>query len=213
MPSINLVSRVSGLALHLWEIKEDLSFFMKDILLTTNEDLEYESLMGKRQLEFIVQRYLLNKNLKGDKPLLRKMKNGKPFLINRDEKISISHSKNMLVLSIASRDHGVDLEWVDQRITRLASKFCNPSELIVPEYTNDVFWYTLVWSCKESLYKVDGLGQLEFRTQLAVHFTPDSFENGWGRGIIRRNEEELFFRIYFEYINGFIVSWVYPSGS
>ena len=211
MPAIEISSGIRDLQLNLWEIEEELAFFLKEIHLTSDEDLEIESMLGKRQTEFAVQRFLLNRTLKGIPPLMKKTKNGKPFLSNRAEKISISHSKNMLLLSTASVDHGVDLEWVDERIIRLASKFCNNSELSVPHFTNIVTWYTLIWSCKESLYKVDGLGQLEFRTQLAIHFTEKSYSEGWGRGIVKREDKELFFRVFFKEVRGFIVTWAYPS--
>lgn len=211
MPSIEISSGSKDLQLHLWEIEEGLSFFTREISFTSDEDLEFDSLMGKRQVEFAVQRFLLNRALKGLSPLMKKTKNGKPYLANLKQKISISHSKSMLILSVGKEDHGVDLEWIDGRITRLASKFCNNAELITPDYTDEIFWYTLIWSCKESLYKVDGLGQLEFRTQLAVHFTPESFRQGWGRGVVKRPEGEHYFRLYFREVNGFIISWAYPK--
>ena len=116
-----------------------------------------------------------------------------------------------MLLSTASYDHGVDLEWIDERIIRLASKFCNVSELQVPYFLNDVLWYTLIWSAKESLYKVDGMGQLEFKKQLAVHFTLESYQAGWGRGVVQREEVHSFFRIYFHVMNGYVITWAYPA--
>lgn len=97
----------------------------------------------------------------------------------------------MLLLSTASLDHGVDLEWIDKRILRLTSKFCSIEEMKVPEGIDPVIWFTLIWSSKESLYKVDGLGQLEFRTQIAVNFTAESFNQGWGR--VSSNVEILYY--------------------
>ncbi len=211
MPKILIPSEIQELNLHLWEINEPLEWFVKEVYLTSDEDLEFSSMMGKRQFEYIVQRFLLQKYLSGVRPLMKKTTNGKPFLVNRTEKISISHSKNMLVLSTASLDHGVDLEWIDERILRLTSKFCSVEELDVPMGIDPVIWFTLIWSSKESLYKVDGLGQLEFITQIAVHFTTQSFLQGWGRGIVERGDTILFFKIHFSIINGFVVSWAYPA--
>lgn len=211
MPEILLPSRIPDLKLHLWEITEPLHWFLKEVELSSNEDLEFESIMGKRQLEFVVQRFLLSRFLSGNRAIMRKTLNGKPYLVNRKEKISITHSKNLLLLSTANIDHGVDLEWIDDRIIRLASKFCNISEMQVPYFLDDVLWYTLIWSSKESLYKVDGLGQLEFKKQLAVHFTLESYQAGWGRGIVSRGEEHTFFRIYFHVMNGYVITWAYPA--
>ncbi|HMT78302.1 MAG: 4-phosphopantetheinyl transferase family protein [Saprospiraceae bacterium] len=210
MPAIDIESRVKDLDLYLWDMQESLDWFRKETHLTMDESNEFETMSGKRKLEFIVQRYLLCSNIQGIKPILMKMPNGKPYLSNRNEKISISHSKSMLIVSIGSMDHGVDLEWIDERIIRLASKFCNEAENKIPEEIDPVFWFTLIWSCKEALYKVDGLGQLEFRSQLAVHFTRDSFHQGWGRGKVRRNNVDVYFRLYFEKINGFVVTWAWP---
>jgi len=211
MPNILIPSLTNDLNLYLWEINEPLEWFEPQVKLTSDEDLEYSSILGKRKFEYIVQRFLLQKYLSGANPLMKKTSNGKPFLINHNKKISISHSKNMLLLSTASLDHGVDLEWIDKRILRLTSKFCSIEEMKVPEGIDPVIWFTLIWSSKESLYKVDGLGQLEFRTQIAVNFTAESFNQGWGRGIVERGDTILFFKINFSIINGFVVSWAYPA--
>lgn len=210
MPEISIQSTVRDLNLHLWEMSESLEWFASRTILTPPENLELESMMGKRRKEFIVQRFLLQQHFGDALPILRKTRNGKPFLVNQSEKISITHSKSMLMLSTAPVDHGIDLEWLDGRIVRLADKFCNESEKQVPHYTDAAFWYTVIWSCKEALYKVDGLGQLDFRSQLAVHFTPSSFDQGWGRGMVRRQDKTLFFRLYFCEINGFVATWAYP---
>ncbi|MCO6460229.1 MAG: 4'-phosphopantetheinyl transferase superfamily protein [Saprospiraceae bacterium] len=211
MPAIHIESKISELSLFLWEITEDIDWFRKDAMLTEMENNEFDAMTGKRRLEYMVQRFLLRKNLEGNRPIMLKTRNGKPYLINRPEQISISHSKNLLILSVGTKNHGVDLEKIDPRINRLASKFCNEEEMRVPDYTQADFWYTLIWSCKESLYKVDGLGQLEFRSQLAVHFTPESFDRKWGRGLVRRNNKEVYFRLYFEEIDGFVVTWAWPT--
>ncbi len=211
MPAIPIRSTVKDLDLHLWEMEESLEWFSRMTTLTSLESLELEGMMGKRRMEFMVQRFLLQRHFGEVRPILRKTRNGKPYLGNLPDKISVTHSKSMLMLSVAPVDHGIDLEWIDGRITRLADKFCNEEEKLVPHYTEAIFWYTLVWSCKEALYKIDGLGQLEFRSQLAVHFTPSSFAQGWGRGMVRRDDKISFFRLYFCEINGFVATWAYPA--
>lgn len=195
----------------LWDIKEPLSYFLQRTRLSAAEQDEINALHGKRQVEFVVQRYLLQNFFLDEKlPVIVKTKNGKPVLLYSPDFISVSHSGSLLALSRSKKEHGIDLERLDERIIRLASKFCNPTELQVPDYIDPIFWYTLIWSCKEALYKVDGIGNLEFKAQIYTYFTANSLRNKSGRGMIRRGEHQIAYELCFEVLGEYIFTQAYP---
>ncbi|HMZ24950.1 MAG TPA: hypothetical protein PLG24_08395, partial [Saprospiraceae bacterium] len=71
MPEISIQSTVRDLNLHLWEMSESLEWFASRTILTPPENLELESMMGKRRKEFIVQRFLLQQQFGDALPILR----------------------------------------------------------------------------------------------------------------------------------------------
>ncbi|HQW12240.1 MAG TPA: 4'-phosphopantetheinyl transferase superfamily protein [Saprospiraceae bacterium] len=211
MPAIEIPVLNENLDLQLWEISEPLNFFLQRTKLSALEHDEITLLSGKRQLEYVVQRYLLQMHsVDRVLPHMMKTKNGKPVLINNPDHISITHSGSLLALSRGSSPHGIDLEHIDPRIIRLAEKFCNASEVVAPSFCNEVLWYTLIWSCKEALYKVDGLGGLDFRKSIATYFTAVSIKKGSGRGMVRRDEQIFYFHLSFEIIGDYVLTVAYP---
>jgi phosphopantetheinyl transferase len=195
----------------IWDIKEPLSYFLQRTRLSADEQDEINKLHGRRQTEFVVQRFLLQNFFLDEKlPMIVKTKNGKPVLLYSLDFISVSHSGSLLALSRSKKEHGIDLELLDERIIRLSPKFCSPAELNVPDFAPPIFWYTLIWSCKEALYKVDGLGNLDFRSQIHTYFTANSLRNKSGRGMVKRGEQQMTFELRFELLGDYIFTLAYP---
>lgn len=212
MPQINLQMQPPSVNVQVWNIEEPMSYFLQRTRLTAAEQDEISGIHGaKRQLEYLVQRFLLQEfNIEYRTPQLMKTPNGKPVLLHSQFQVSISHSGPMLALSRSRREHGIDLELLDERIIRLAAKFCNYNELKVPAFVGPVLWYTLIWSCKEALYKVDGLGNLDFRRDLATYFTAVSMSRGSGRGIVRRGDQIFYYSLSFEILGDYLFTLAYP---
>jgi phosphopantetheinyl transferase len=57
--------------------------------------------------------------------------NGKPFLVNSKEYISISHSRNFIGILKAPFDVGLDIEEINERITKIKNRFLNEDELLL----------------------------------------------------------------------------------
>lgn len=212
MPPVNLQMQSPSVNIHIWDMDEPLSFFLQRTRLTAAEQDVISNISGsKRQLEYIVQRFLLQEyNVEYNIPILMKTPNGKPILASSQFQVSITHSGPLLALSRSRREHGIDLERLDERIIRLAPKFCNLNELQVPSFVGPILWYTLIWSCKEALYKVDGLGNLDFRRDLATYFTAVSMSRGSGRGIVRRGDQIFYYSLSFEILEDYIFTLAYP---
>jgi phosphopantetheinyl transferase len=77
---------------------------------------------------------------------------GKPLL--KDGRfISISHDKNFVGIIIQEREVGLDIQTVEERIHRIASKFCNEDELTQFQSSQD---RTAIWCTKEAIFKYFG---------------------------------------------------------
>ena len=77
---------------------------------------------------------------------------GKPVL--RDGRfISISHDKNLVGIIIHEEEIGLDIQTVEERIHRIANKFCNEDELNQFQSTEE---RTAIWCTKEAIFKYFG---------------------------------------------------------
>jgi phosphopantetheinyl transferase len=77
---------------------------------------------------------------------------GKPVL--RDGRfISISHDKNLVGIIIHEDEIGLDIQTVEERIHRIANKFCNEDELNQFQSTEE---RTAIWCTKEAIFKYFG---------------------------------------------------------
>ena len=85
-------------------------------------------------------------------------KNGKPYLKNEKKYFTISHSGNYVVLAIANREIGVDIEKTTHYSDAVARRCFTPLECewMHHQGSNEAFYY--LWTAKESVMKASGLG-------------------------------------------------------
>ncbi|MBD2770514.1 4'-phosphopantetheinyl transferase superfamily protein [Hymenobacter sp. BT664] len=105
---------------------------------------------------------------------------GRPWLTNiaRDVTISMSHSGAWVAAVLARGGRaGVDVEMIRDKAQRIAGKFLSPVELSDAQAASAEHFeaastlYTLLWSAKETLYKLAAQPGIIFKTQLLL----DSF--------------------------------------
>ena len=85
-------------------------------------------------------------------PYLQYNEFGKP-LIADGRFISISHDKNFIGIITGDQEIGLDIQTVEERIHRIANKFCNEEELNQFQSTED---RTAIWCTKEAIFKYFG---------------------------------------------------------
>ena len=132
----------------LWRVAEDL----------TSVNHEYRKKVQKinaekRQVELIGEFHLLQYlNLEAQ---LSYLENGKPVLTSGF--ISITHHANLVAFMIGKEPIGLDLQDANEKIARIARRFCNEGELASAQSQDDPLEFlTLVWSAKESIFKIYG---------------------------------------------------------
>ena len=107
---------------------------------------------------------------------------GRPWLAGAvpDTVVSLSHSGAWVAAVLAQGGRvGVDVEIIRDKAQRLASKFLTPAEWADAQAATHAApdassaHYTLLWSAKESLYKLAAQRGIIFRQQLLLHsFSP-----------------------------------------
>lgn len=123
--------------------------------------------LPKRELEKAGSRVLLTQLLGTTGFILDYHSTKKPFLKDRTEHISISHSHNKLAIIINEKENtGIDIELLRDKVIKIKHKFLSDSEM---EFANeDVDKLITIWAAKEAMYKVYGLKELDFKKNLFV---------------------------------------------
>jgi len=172
----------------IWKINEPLSALQN----MTKEKSKIKNL--NKQKEFYASRILIENLCKSFNIRyygIRKHDSGKPYLKNRTENISISHSFPY-VTGILNKEKkcGIDIEKIQKKILKINHKFLSKSEL--NKIKNNTKKNTIYWSAKESLYKLKG-EFLSFKNDIKIKELKNSF-NIYGKVLSKKillNVEEI----------------------
>jgi 4'-phosphopantetheinyl transferase len=132
---------------------------------------------------------------------------GKPHLQDSEHFISWSHSGNYAAF-IASETEpmGIDIEEVSNRIRRVEDKFCNKSDKDCIYKTHHSESLLLIWAAKESLYKLYGKKEVDFKNDMTI----EPFDMGQeGRFLARfhKGKEHVSFTMEYEFFDGHVAVW------
>ena len=136
--------------LYLWKHDDNEDYDSKELL----EPENFEKVSGyhpKKLLEMLMVRKILHEKLPGYKILYE---GRRPYLYPRDYEISITNSFPYAALAISHQKVGIDIEKFNPKIIRIKDKFLNSEERdFIPE-SEAMEYLTIIWSVKESLYKI-----------------------------------------------------------
>ena len=150
----------------------------------------------RRRNEILASRLLLKKILPNT--TISYNKHGAPE-ITSDKFISISHSKNLAAIIISQKKVGIDIEKISRKPVKISSKFIakNSHKPLSPEKA------TLIWTCKEAIYKWHQKGKVNFITDIKIN------------PFIIKNEDELIaefkhqqLTLYYKRINDYFLVYV-----
>ena len=143
-----LWSLPSNKNLKLWHLTESDEAWME--LAEKTGHLFPNKLPNRRDIERFATLLLLKEAKLEDQ--LQYNEFGKPVL--RDGQfISISHDKNIVGIIIQEQEIGLDIQTVEERIHRIANKFCNDNEL---NQFQSIEERTAIWCTKEAIFKYFG---------------------------------------------------------
>lgn len=160
----------------IWHIAEEKTFFVEKV------PVHRKITHPHKQLQHLAGRYLLQ-HLYPDFPyhLMEIADTRKPYLTNEEYHFSISHCGDYAAV-IVSKDHrvGIDIELVSEKINRIKHKFLSDDEYDSMQKgqtsngnqqlgNQSINQLTLLWSCKEAIFKWYGKGGLDFKEHMHVN--------------------------------------------
>ncbi len=153
-----------------------------------------------RRLEFLAVRALL-KDMLGYVPEIHHDGNGRPYM-DGGVKLSVSHTRGYAAV-IISRDCGVavDIEYVSDRVCRVAEKFLRKDESVATPLEK-----LAVWCAKESLYKLHSGDKLSFH-EIRVPGTPGVEKAATGRFCVENLRRGYAVDMYFAVNGDFLLTY------
>ncbi|WP_321517053.1 4'-phosphopantetheinyl transferase superfamily protein [Marinifilum fragile] len=161
--------------LYIWKIDEEVDYLKNQVELS---DKELEKFNGfgsqSRKKEYLATRLLVQKYISSDLRI-ENNEHGKPFLVDSDLNISISHTKNFAAIFVSKHSiPALDMEYLSDRVHRIAKRFLSESELENISDQDRTFHLYQHWCAKECLIKFYGKKDVHLIDELKIHpFSPD----------------------------------------
>lgn len=194
----------------IWRIEETAAELTSNVQLNGREKALVEGLnKGKRTLHWLATRVLL-RHMLGTTDYIDcpSDENGKPYLANFPQRISLTHSYDYAAVMMSDdREVGIDLEIVKPKIIRIADKFMKPEELahIHPDTQIDQLY--ACWCAKEAVYKLQGNKGVSFKDDMTVQ--PFDYQD---QGVLMLDldspKRQDTFKVYYERFNEYMLGYV-----
>jgi phosphopantetheinyl transferase len=188
--------------LAVWNIEEPEDFFLEKV------HLRREINHPHKRLQHLAGRYLLQLLDPGfPLHLIEIADSNKPLLINEEFHFSISHCGDFAAAIVSeNRVVGIDVELIRAKIEFIKHKFLTAAEQqLLP--TPDVRMLTLLWSCKEAVYKWYGKGGVDFKNHIVVKNISLNNDQGIVNCRFMKNKE-MNLKIDFRLIQNLCLAWV-----
>jgi len=169
MPLYNTLTVTKSTKVYIWKIEESETELAKSIVLTENCQNRMEGMKSEMHRRgFLSIRHLMAEAGYVDADLYYD-ENGKPHLKD-GKKISITHSGQFTgIIVSSSHEVGIDIERQRDKILRIAHKFTPIEEYRSIANTDALIRkLTIVWGCKESLYKIYAEPGLSFINHIEI---------------------------------------------
>ena len=214
MPFIPLDLGHPDISLSLWKVEEDEQYFQDRLNIYENEaEILARISHPQKRLEWLSSRLCLKELLKIRHRVESLNENtGKPYLSDFSFHISYSHS-NMFSGAIASRNHKVSIDLEDlskKRNPKTARLFMHPDELEHYHSLGDIKVFFLIWSAKETLYKIYAKKGIAFKHNLLVNPEKDPLkQEGIVTGILKTDEYEKTYDIHYRFFPGVLLTYTF----
>ena len=190
-----------------WESNEESDFLIQRAVLTADEMALLRNFKSdSRKREFLTVRALLQELFPAEKLLINYSKNGKPNLSGK-KNISISHTKNYVAIMVGEFSHGgIDLETINERIFKLATKFLNESEIKFTGFNPSIEKLQIIWGAKEVLYKIHEIGDVDFKKHLNVEEFTEAHSGNLYASILKSGYEKRY-HVHYETFAPMMITW------
>jgi phosphopantetheinyl transferase len=189
--------------LGIWKIEETEHFFKGNV--PQHRDVTHPH----KRLQHLAGRFLLQ-FLFPDFPyhLIQVADTRRPYLPNEEYHFSISHCGDYAAAIVSSKNRvGIDIEIPVVRIIRIKDKYLNEQEkkLWTAEGLQpDITEMTLLWSCKEAVFKWFGDGGVDFSDQ--IHLLGQNHEKEIIDCHFTKNDSKL--SVHYRLFDHLTLAWV-----
>lgn len=183
--------------IYVWKVVSTYDSLLKKTLLREEELLALAKIKSeKRKIEFIATRSAV-KSIFGNETTLQHLDSGQPY-IQGNKHISISHSKNYIVIAVGVHCLGVDIEEPTEKLLKVLPRILSKSEYEDFQKNPSTTLACKVWGTKESILKYTGNVKLDYRKDIRL----EKIEP------IKASYMDTVFNIEFENIDNLIVTLV-----
>jgi len=189
--------------LGIWKIEESEDFFKRNV--PQHRDVTHPH----KRLQHLAGRFLLQ-FLFPDFPyqLVEIADTRKPYLRGEQYHFSISHCGDYAAAIVSKAERvGIDIEMPENKIIRIRDKFLGADEKkkwAVDGPDPDPRTLTLLWSCKEAVFKWYGAGGVDFSEQIQLH--SQDRDNRTVDCFFTKNQSVL--SIHFTMFDHLVLTWI-----
>lgn len=196
--------------LGIWKIEETEEFFKGNVPLhraVTHPHKRIQHLAGRFLLQFLFPNFPYH--------LIQIADTNKPFLPTEEYHFSISHCGDYAAAIVSKNSRvGIDIEIPVEKIINIRSKFLGDNEQVrwLGSDTGNGFntgaeqrqLLTLLWSCKESVFKWYGDGGVDFSEQIQLQHQQG--EKEIIEGFFSKTQTHLL--IHYRLFDQLVLSWI-----
>ncbi|MCP4521743.1 MAG: 4'-phosphopantetheinyl transferase superfamily protein [Cytophagales bacterium] len=189
--------------LGIWKIEESLDFFHQKYELSAQELTQYSQLRHEeKQIERMAGRVLIKELLSSLSQTCYGVLNnekGKPYLIDQNYELSISHSKEYVAVIISLNEEavGIDIQLIEEKISFVAPRLFTEQEM--NDCQTSLTKKCLYWSAKEALYKIHQRKQLNFKKDLKI--SPFELKKeGTFTGFLQKKSHNFLYQVWDNYV-------------
>lgn len=211
MPFYHIKYLSDGSRLGIWKVEETIDELQTQLILNQEELIFFNNLKkGKRNLHWLAGRVLL-RNLLETKEFIdvKEDEFGKPYLLNFDFELSITHSYDYAGVIISKNKTGIDIEKMKKDLLFLAPKFLSLQEINDLNTFDHIKQLYVYWCAKESLYKLYGKKELSFKHNIVIKGFNYCSNKGSIMAEIRKDNYCKEFEInYEEFVPGYMLAYI-----
>lgn len=175
MPLYKHIQNNSDSDLYIWKITESVGELLQMVNLCDNDFKRFDKFGSEsRKKEFLTTRILIQQCL-GSHIQICNNQHGKPYLINSNLNLSITHTKSYVAILLSEKHTpALDMEYLSKRVHRIASRFLSKHELENISQTDKTLHLYQHWCAKECLIKLYGKKDVHLIDELKIHtFQPN----------------------------------------
>lgn len=211
--------------LGVWNITEQEDFFLQRVPLkrdVTHPHKRLQHLAGRFLLPYLFADFPLKEILIAD--------TRKPYLENEQYHFSISHCNNFAAaIASSTKRVGIDVERVTPKMTLIQHKFLGDAEweravanwqlalgnssfefgIWNLEFDQNCQLLTLLWSCKEAIFKWYGSGKVDFKKHMQLNGEIKTIEaNEWILPFVLKKDSPIQLHVHAKFFDNLILAWV-----